>query len=165
MWVIAQVAHQKWANERIDGFFEQFALPLIFSQKKSDSLRIQMSEFPTLQRWSHTRDKLQKFSASARCIRKQVTFYQYIKSALTMHALVNDKLERLNTSVPKLLINEQMGESEFFSSYIWQGLLIRKTKSKHWTIPPYCPDLAQADYSILTIDKLYPDRQCISSSQ
>ena len=129
MWVIAQVAHQKWANERIDGFFEQFALPLIFSQKKSDSLRIQMSEFPTLQRWSHTRDKLQKFSASARCIRKQVTFYQYIKSALTMHALVNDKLERLNTSVPKLLISHQRADGR---EWVFQLLhMARRTNKKN----------------------------------
>ena len=46
---IAQVAHQKWANEWIAHFFEQIADSLIFGQKTSDSLGNQMSEFPTLQ--------------------------------------------------------------------------------------------------------------------
>ena len=43
---IAQVAHQKWANEWIARFFERIAPVLIFSQKTSDSLRKLMSEFP-----------------------------------------------------------------------------------------------------------------------
>ena len=80
----AQDAHQKWANEPIAHFFVRLAHTVNsnFSQKKSDLLRIPMSEFPTLQRWSLTRDKLQKFSASTRCIRKQITIGQYFKSAL-----------------------------------------------------------------------------------
>ena len=41
---IAQVAHQKWVNERI-------AHLLIFSQKTSDSLRKPLSKFPA-QGWS-----------------------------------------------------------------------------------------------------------------
>ena len=45
---IAQVAHQKWANEQIARFFELIAHSLIFSQKTSDSLRKPMSEFPAL---------------------------------------------------------------------------------------------------------------------
>ena len=45
---IAQVAHQKWANERIARFFERIAHSLIFSQKTSDSLRKPKSEFPAL---------------------------------------------------------------------------------------------------------------------
>ena len=45
---IAQVAHQKWANEQITCFFERIAHLLIFLQKTSDSLRKPMSEFPTL---------------------------------------------------------------------------------------------------------------------
>ena len=44
----AQVAHQKWANERIARFFYKIAHSLIFSQKTSDSLRKPMSEFPAL---------------------------------------------------------------------------------------------------------------------
>ena len=44
----AQVAHQKWANERITHFFERIAHSLIFSQKTNDSLRKPMSEFPSL---------------------------------------------------------------------------------------------------------------------
>ena len=47
---IAQVAHQKWANEGIGRFFERIAHSLIFSQKTSNSLRKPMSEFPALQR-------------------------------------------------------------------------------------------------------------------
>ena len=43
---IAQVAHQKWANEWIPHFFEQIAHSLIFGQKTSYSLGNQMSEFP-----------------------------------------------------------------------------------------------------------------------
>ena len=46
---IAQVAHQKWANEWIAHFFEQIAHLLIFGQKTSDSLGNQMSEFPALE--------------------------------------------------------------------------------------------------------------------
>ena len=45
---IAQVAHQKCANEQITHFFEQIAYSLIFSQKMSDSLRKLMSKFPIL---------------------------------------------------------------------------------------------------------------------
>ena len=45
---IAQVAHQKWANERIARFFEGIAHLLIFGQKMSDSLGKPMSEFPAL---------------------------------------------------------------------------------------------------------------------
>ena len=45
---IAQVAHQKWANERITLFFEQIAHSLIFGQKTTDLLRKLMSEFPAL---------------------------------------------------------------------------------------------------------------------
>ena len=45
---IAQVAHQKWANEWIAHFFEWIAHSLIFWQKTSDSLGNQMSEFPAL---------------------------------------------------------------------------------------------------------------------
>ena len=47
---IAQVAHQKWANEWIACFYEQIAHSLIFSQKRSDSLRKLMSEFPALEK-------------------------------------------------------------------------------------------------------------------
>ena len=47
---IAQVTHQKWANEWIGHFFEQIAHSLIFGQKKSDSLGNQMSEFPALEK-------------------------------------------------------------------------------------------------------------------
>ena len=43
---IAQVAHQKLANEWIAHFFERFAHLLIFEQKTSNSLEDQMSEFP-----------------------------------------------------------------------------------------------------------------------
>ena len=45
---IAQVAHQKWANEWIAHFFERIADSLIFGQKTSDSLGNQMSEFLAL---------------------------------------------------------------------------------------------------------------------
>ena len=45
---IAQVAHQKWANEWIAHFFERIAHSLIFGQKTSDLLRKPMSEFPAL---------------------------------------------------------------------------------------------------------------------
>ena len=45
---IAQVAHQKKANEWITHFFERIAHSLIFSQKTSNSLRKPMSEFPAL---------------------------------------------------------------------------------------------------------------------
>ena len=45
---IAQVAHQKWANEWITHFFERIAHSLIFGQKTSDSLGKPMSEFPAL---------------------------------------------------------------------------------------------------------------------
>ena len=45
---IAQVAHQKWVNEQIARFFEQIAHSLIFSQKRTTSLRKPMSEFPAL---------------------------------------------------------------------------------------------------------------------
>ena len=45
---IAQVAHQKWANEWIAHFFEQIAHLLIFGQKTSDSLGKPMSKFPAL---------------------------------------------------------------------------------------------------------------------
>ena len=45
---IAQVAHQKWANEQIAHFFEQIAHLLIFGQKTSDSLGKPMSKFPAL---------------------------------------------------------------------------------------------------------------------
>ena len=45
---IAQVAHQKWVNERIAHFFEQITHSLIFGQKSSDSLRKPMNEFPAL---------------------------------------------------------------------------------------------------------------------
>ena len=45
---IAQVAHQKWANEQIARFFERIAHLLIFSQKTSDWLRKAMSEFLAL---------------------------------------------------------------------------------------------------------------------
>ena len=45
---IAQVAHQKWANEWIAHFFEQIAHSLLFGQKTSDSLGKPMSEFPAL---------------------------------------------------------------------------------------------------------------------
>ena len=45
---IAQVAHEKWANEWIAQFFEQIAHLLIFGQKTSDSLGNQMSKFPAL---------------------------------------------------------------------------------------------------------------------
>ena len=49
---IAQVAHQKWANERIARFFEQIAHSLMirsFIEKTSDFLRKPMREFPTMQ--------------------------------------------------------------------------------------------------------------------
>ena len=46
---IAQVAHQKWANEWIAHFFEQIAHSLIFGQKTSNSFGNQMSEFPALE--------------------------------------------------------------------------------------------------------------------
>ena len=46
--LIAQVAHQKWANEWIAHFVEGIAHSLIFGQKKSNSLGNQMSEFPAL---------------------------------------------------------------------------------------------------------------------
>ena len=45
---IAQVAHQKWANEWITRFFEGIAHLLIFGQKTSASLRKPMSKFPAL---------------------------------------------------------------------------------------------------------------------
>ena len=45
---IAQVAHQKLANEWIAHFFGQIAQLLIFGQNMSDSLRKPMSEFPAL---------------------------------------------------------------------------------------------------------------------
>ena len=45
---IAQVAHQKWANEWIPHFFERITHSLIFGQKTSDSLGKPMSEFPAL---------------------------------------------------------------------------------------------------------------------
>ena len=45
---IAQVAHHKRANERIAHFFERIAHSLTFWQKKSDSLRKQMSKFLAL---------------------------------------------------------------------------------------------------------------------
>ena len=45
---IAQVSHQKWANEWNTHFFEQIAYSLIFGQKISDSLGKPMSEFPAL---------------------------------------------------------------------------------------------------------------------
>ena len=45
---IAQVAHQKWANEWIAHFFERIAHLLIFGQKTSDSLRKLMSKFKAL---------------------------------------------------------------------------------------------------------------------
>ena len=47
--LIAQVAHQKWANEWSTHFFEQIAHSLIFGQKTSDSLGKPMSKFPALQ--------------------------------------------------------------------------------------------------------------------
>ena len=43
-----QVAHQKWANERITCFFEWIAHSLYFLQKTSNSIRKPMSEFPAL---------------------------------------------------------------------------------------------------------------------
>ena len=43
---IAQVAHQKWANEWIAHFFERIAHSLIFGQKTSDLLGKPMSKFP-----------------------------------------------------------------------------------------------------------------------
>ena len=47
---IAQVAHQKWANEQIARFFERIAHSLTrILQKMIDSLRKLMSEFPALQ--------------------------------------------------------------------------------------------------------------------
>ena len=45
---IAQVAHQKLADEWIAHFFGQIAQLLIFGQKMSDLLRKPMSEFPAL---------------------------------------------------------------------------------------------------------------------
>ncbi len=45
---IAQVTHQKWANEWIARFFERIAHLLIFGQKTSDSLGKPMSEFQAL---------------------------------------------------------------------------------------------------------------------
>ena len=56
---IAQVTHQKWANEWIAHFFEQIAHSLIFGQKTSDLLGNQMSEFPAL---AQTGTKKIKFS-------------------------------------------------------------------------------------------------------
>ena len=44
---IAQVAHQKWANEWIARFFERITHLLIFGQKTSDSFG-RMSKFPAL---------------------------------------------------------------------------------------------------------------------
>ena len=51
---IAQVAHQKWANEWIARFFERIAHSLIFGQKTSDSLGKPMSEFPALKIMNRT---------------------------------------------------------------------------------------------------------------
>ena len=45
---IAQVAHQKWANEWIACVFERIAHLLIFGQKTSDLLGKPMREFPAL---------------------------------------------------------------------------------------------------------------------
>ena len=45
---IAQVVHQKWANEWIDHFFELIAHSPIFGQKTSESLGKPMSEFQAL---------------------------------------------------------------------------------------------------------------------
>ena len=45
---IAQVAQQKWANERIARLFKQIAQSLIFGQKTSDWLRKPISKFPVL---------------------------------------------------------------------------------------------------------------------
>ena len=45
---IAQVAHQKLANEWIAHFLERIAHLLIFGLKTSDSLQKPMSEFPAL---------------------------------------------------------------------------------------------------------------------
>ena len=45
---IAQVAHQKWANEWIGRFFERITHLLNFGQNMSDSLGKLMSEFPAL---------------------------------------------------------------------------------------------------------------------
>ena len=45
---IAQVAHQKWANEWITRFFNRIAHSLIFGQKMSDLLGKPMSKFPAL---------------------------------------------------------------------------------------------------------------------
>ena len=45
---IAQVDHQKWANEWIAHFFERSAHSLIFGQKTSNSLGNQMSKVPAL---------------------------------------------------------------------------------------------------------------------
>ena len=48
---IAQVTHQKWANERIARFFERITHSLIFSKNTNDALRKPMSEFPALEKW------------------------------------------------------------------------------------------------------------------
>ena len=45
---IAQVAHQKWANEWIAHFFERIAHSLIFGQKTSNLHGKPMSEFPVM---------------------------------------------------------------------------------------------------------------------
>ena len=55
---IAQVAHQKWANEWITRFFDWIAHPLIFGQKTSDSLRKLMREFPALNSTHHDTSKI-----------------------------------------------------------------------------------------------------------
>ena len=58
---VAQVAHQKWANEGIAHFLERIVHSLIFLQKKSDLLRKLMSEFPAI-----TPNKLH--AASTKCV-------------------------------------------------------------------------------------------------
>ena len=58
---IAQVAHQKWANERI-------AHSLIFSQKKSYSLRKPMSKFPTQDLFHKTCLSQQSNSMCIQCV-------------------------------------------------------------------------------------------------
>ena len=55
---IAQVAHQKWANEWITRFFDWIAHPPIFGQKTSDSLRKLMREFPALNSTHHDTSKI-----------------------------------------------------------------------------------------------------------
>ena len=45
---IAQVTHQKWANERITVFLSESLIGSFFCKKTSNSLRKLMSEFPTL---------------------------------------------------------------------------------------------------------------------